>query len=136
MKPKRRRGSARARKSNTQVQMHTAVFSVEMLSVLQSSFQAMEAVFKRQTSSHPRLPFAFETLQRVRQKVVAMLHTPGEAVQLDANEVLIMRTCVQIYLIDLVCMQATPGRNYLIALCQQIAEILPKDPPPPLRLHD
>lgn len=117
--------------------LHTTLFDVESLTVLQASFETMEVIFKRQThAAHPHLPFALETFKCVKQKVFDMLHAPGQVFQFDGNEVLIIRTCLQVYCLDLLCMKATPERSYLITMCQTVAELLPKELWPPIRLHD
>lgn len=137
MKPKHRRYSPQVRQTAARQQLHTMEFTAEALIVLEESFQTMEEVFKRSGySANPRLPFALETFQRVKQKVFAMLRAPGERFELDWNELLIVRTCLQVYTIDLLCMKATPARDYQIRLCEQVAALLPKELPPAIRLHD
>lgn len=138
MKPKHRRYSAKVRQPvmSQQVLPMTA-FTLEALGVLEASFATMEQVFKRQRYLiDPRLPFAFETFKSVKQKVFDMLRAPGVVFELDGNEVLIIRTCLQVYTIDLLCMKATPERLKQIAVCEQVAAILPKELSSPVRLHD
>jgi hypothetical protein len=57
----------------------------------------------------------------VKQKVSALLAASGEIISFDGNELLLIRACLQIYTIGLLCMKATPERNYLIALCHHVA---------------
>jgi len=137
MKPKHRRSAPQKRRPAPHTPLHTIAFSVESLTVLEASLHTMEVLFQQQISTaHPRLPFALETFARVKHKVRTMLHAPGETVALDGNEVLIIRACVQVYCLDLLCMQATPQREYLLALCYQCAGMLPNVVPPPARLQD
>lgn len=114
----------------------TMEFDTDCLNVLQASFKTMDETFKRQThTAHPRLPFALETYRNVKQKVKAMLDAPGTPVTLDENEILIVRTCLQVYNIDVLCMKDTPERTRLLSLCNQAAAILPKSRPM-IRVHD
>ena len=137
MKPKYRRLHAEVPQPARQPQLHTMEFTAETLMVLEASFETMEEVFKRSSSiSHPLLPFALETFKQVKQKVFDMLRAPGTVFEFDWNEVLIVRTCLQIYAIDLMCMQATAERDHHITVCEQVVALLPKELPLSIRLHD
>lgn len=138
MKQKHRRSPAKVRRADGQQQLvPTTAFTMEALSILEASFTSMDQVIKRHSYlPDPHLPFAVETFQNVKRKVSDMLRAPGETFELDGNEVLIMRTCLQVYIIDLLHMQATPERLHQIILCEQVEALLPKELPPPLRLHD
>jgi len=83
-----------------------------------------------------RIPFALNTFRRVKQKVFDMLCAPGERFELDWNELLIVRTCLQLYTIDLLCMKQTPERSQLVERCYEVASLLPPGLPAPLQLHD
>jgi hypothetical protein len=137
MKPKKRHASPSVQRPVAQKHLPTMAFSAEALTVIQASFQSMEKTLTRSPFlTHPRLPFALETFTQVKQKVSAMLAAPRETLSFDGNELLIIRVCLQVYTIDLLCRKATPERNYLIVLCYHVAGLLPNILPPPIQLRD
>src|SRR5258707_15173074 len=102
MKPKQRRY---APKPKPQVNTHVPyalLLNPEALYLVQASFRSMEEVLRRNVAAPGwRLALAAETFSQVKQKVSKMLLAPGEAVEFDYNELLIIRTCLQLYTIDL-----------------------------------
>src|SRR5205807_4672692 len=120
MKPKHRRHLLKERQPVVQQEAHIMTFDMELLTVLQASFPFMEGAFERcMATSHPRVPFALEMFQCVKQKVFDMLHAPGQVFHFDGNEMVIIRACVQMYSVTLLSMEITPERDYHLALCQQ-----------------
>ncbi len=137
MKPKQRRY---APKPKPQVNTHVPyalLLNPEALYLVQASFRSMEEVLRRNVAAPGwRLALAAETFSQVKQKVSKMLLAPGEAVEFDYNELLIIRTCLQLYTIDLLCMKQTPERSELVGQCYQVANLLPPVLPTPPQLYD
>lgn len=137
MRPKHRHYSPKPRQAFIARQLHTMAFTVESLTLLQGSFKAMEEVFERQLAiPNPKLPFALETFRSVKQKVADMLLAPGVTVAFDANEIVVIHASLQVHLIDLLCMRETPERNVLVAICHQVATMLPDIPDIRTKTHD
>ena len=102
------------------------LFSFEALSLVRDSFVVFEETLKRNTGCDPHHPFAQVTFAQVRRKVDEMLllrELAGE-VTFDENELIIDRTCLQMYTADLLCKKSTPARDQLLARCFQVQQLL------------
>jgi hypothetical protein len=76
------------------------IFSFEQLTFLKQTLAALTQVIRRQTKPLPNLNFAAQTVEELQAKINMMLTSEmwGEFVEMDANEILMLRTSVWIFL--------------------------------------
>lgn len=102
------------------------VFTFEQLILLKKVLSTFRQMILARKGQLPNAAFALETVTHLRTKITRMIAQRycGEALPLDANEVLILQTSVSIFALGLEAMQHLPEEKGLKRQCQLLSVLL------------
>jgi len=102
------------------------LFTLDQLVFLRKALIPLEQIVLLQKEPLPNLQFALATVTQVQAKINLMITRSSwsTGVGFDANEVLILRTAVWIFMAGLEISTSTPDREKLKKQCQTLITIL------------
>jgi hypothetical protein len=102
------------------------IFTLDELVFLKKALVPLEQMMLAQREPLPNLEFALATVIQLQVKLQRMIQHGiwGEAVELDANEVLILQTSVWMFEATLEIVKSCPEKEQLQRRCQTLDAIL------------
>jgi hypothetical protein len=120
------RKQTRSQRRQFKIKVPRLLFTLDQLVFLRKALIPLEQIVLLQKEPLPNLQFALATVTQVQAKINLMI-TRGSwstGVGFDANEVLILRTAVWIFMAGLEISTSTPDREKLKKQCQTLITIL------------
>lgn len=116
----------RARIGTMKSKLPHLIFTLDELVFLKKALIPLEQMLLAQKEPLPNLEFALATVTRVQAKIQLMIQRGlwGEEVEMDFNEVLILRTAVWVFSAALEVAEPSPEKELLQQLCQTLNVIL------------
>ena len=105
------------------------VFTPETMHMTQEALKLFEQSLQRTDHQRPRVAFAAETLKRVKGKLDAM-NMPGNCpclVSFDYNEKVVIVAAIQLHILDLNALSASPQCARKLQQCKQIVAYFAPD---------